>query len=550
MASELDRIEEAYKQKVTRTKTWSGFDLKEVYTPDDVVLDYQKDLPNPGEYPFTRGIHPDMYRGKLWTMRHESGYGLPQHSNKRLKFLAEQGASGLDFIVDNPTHLGMDADHPLAQDDVGKTGVPLSSLQDMEELMEGIPIEKVSMFTNCFSACAFVILAQYVALAQNRGIDISCLRGQITGDSLHSRYCGYRPAAPIDQALRVGTDLMEYCTRNMPLWNLVFPGYNLREGGINAVQEIAFIFALALAFSRELLKRGLSIDDFAPRISFVPSCHVDFFEEIAKIRAARRLWAKIMKEWLGAKDPRSCWYRGAAKAAGCSLVPQQPLNNIVRTSIEALAAVLAGVQALEVTAYDEPICIPTDQAHRTSLRIQQIIAHETGAASVADPLGGSYYIEHLTNKLEEEITSLLLKIENMGGIVEAMKTGWLDQEIDQALFQYEDEVESKKRIIVGMNEFIIPPEEDVSIAALNIPPELGAIQAEKVKRLKKERDNNKVREALKKLKERTMLGENVMPYVVEATKAYATIGEIVGTIRQAYGYDYDPAGVISSPFSF
>jgi methylmalonyl-CoA mutase N-terminal domain/subunit len=549
MKSKLDLIEETYRQKVTNYKTWSGFEVKNTYTPEDAILDYQKDLGNPGEYPFTRGIHKDMYRGKLWTMRHEIGYGTPEDSNRRLKFMVEHGASGLDFIADNPTHLGMDSDHPMATHDIGRTGVPLTSLQDMEKLMDGIPMEKVSTFTNTFSACGFVVFGQYIALAMKRGLDLDNLRGQVITDTLHSRYCGYGPAAPTDQAFRVGADLMEYISRNIPKWNMVFPCYNLRETGINAVQEVAFLFSIAIAFIRELLRRGLHIDDFAGRISWIPSCHIDFFEEVAKIRAERRLWARIVKEWFGAKEPRSMWWRGAAKAAGCSLVPQQPLNNIARISLEALVAVLTGCQALEVTTFDEPICIPTDEAHRLSLRIQQVLAFEAGVARVSDPLGGSYYVEALTNKLENEIMDLIQKIEDMGGMVQAIKEQWVDREIDEALARYQDEVENKERIIVGSNQFVIPPEEDTQVAYLEISHERGLQRIDEVRQLKKDRDNGKVEASLKKLFKSAKENENIMPSVINAIMAFATIGEIVGTVRVAHGNSYDPSEILSLPFA-
>jgi len=548
MKKKIDRISDAYRQKVTDTKTWSGFEVKSTYTPEDIDLDYERDLGSPGDYPFTRGIHKDMYRGKLWTMRHEIGYGTPEDSNRRLKFMIENGATGLDFIADNPTHLGMDSDHPLATHDIGRTGVPLTSLADMEELMDGIPMEKISTFTNTFSACGFVVLGQYIALAKKRGLDITQLRGQVITDTLHSRYCGYRPAAPVEQAFRVGADLMEYLTKNVPKWNMIFPCYNLRETGINAVQEVAFLFSIAIAFIRELIRRGLDIDDFAGRISWIPSCHMDFFEEIAKIRAERRLWAKIVKDWFGAKDPRSMWWRGAAKAAGCSLVAQQPLNNIARVSMEALVAILTGCQALEVTTFDEPICIPTDEAHRVSLRIQQIIAHETGTARVADPLGGSYYVEALTSKLEKEIMDLINKIEDMGGIIEAMKSEWLDREIDESLIKYQKEVENKERIIVGMNDFVIPPEEDTEIDHLEISYEKGLDRVEKIKTLRRERDNQAVDASLKVLYEKSKGHENIMPYVIDAVSYYATIGEVVGMVRLAHGNTYDPSEVLSPSF--
>ncbi|MFC1905110.1 methylmalonyl-CoA mutase family protein, partial [Chloroflexota bacterium] len=498
----------------------------------------------------TRGIYRNMYRGRLWSMRHESGYASPELSNQRLKFLVQEGASALDFITDLPTHQGLDGDHPLAQGEVGIVGVPVTSLQDMESLMEGIPMERASVFTNCFSAINYIIMAQYIALAQKRGIALAELRGSIIFDNIISYYCGTQlPASYFDQRIRLGADLMEYLIKNVPSWNFLIPGYNIRETGINAIQEAAFIFSVAIDYNGEMVKRGLTIDDFGPRLSFIPSAHIDFFEEIAKIRAERRLWARIARERLGAKNPRSGWFRGTAQTAGCSLYAQQPLNNIARSTIEGLAAILGGVQGLQVTCYDEPLCIPTDEAHRTSLRISQILANEAGVGAVADPLAGSYYVESLTSRLEAEISALIQKIDDMGGMFEAVRSGWIQTEIDKAGIWYQQEIESKERIIVGVNDFTIPREEDTEINILKIPTEATARQVENVKRLKRERDNAQVESVLLTLHKAAKAGENVMPYVIEAAKVYATVGEINGIIRQVYGDSYDPLGVINSPFS-
>ena len=544
-------LEKAYRKKIARTKTWSGLETKEFYTPEDVAgIDYQRDIGDPGDYPFTRGIHRDMYRGKMWSMRHESGYASPERSNQRLKFLLEQGASALDFIADQPTHQGFDGDHPMARDEVGLTGVPLTSLQDMEKLMDGIPLEQASTFTNCFSATNYIILAQYVALAEKRGDDIKKIRGSIIFDNIISYYCGQQlPTWSIDQRTRLGADLMEYLVKNVPYWNFLIPGYNIRETGINAIQEAAFIFSVAISYFEEMLRRGFDVDDFAPRISFIPSVHIDFFEEICKIRAERRLWAKIVKERFKAKNPRSCWFRGTAQTAGCSLYLQQTLINLTRTSVESLAAILAGVQGVQTTCYDEAVCIPTDESHRISLRVQQILAHEAGVGRVADPLAGSYYVESLTSELEEKISALIKQIEDMGGMFEAVKKGWVQKEIDSAIFQYQKEVETKERIIVGQNAFTIPREEDTEVDILVIPTDETRKQSESVERLKKERDNAVVEKALKELIVVAKSDENVMPYVIEAVKAYATVGEINGVIRMAYGDSYDPFGMINAPFS-
>ncbi|MFH1479697.1 MAG: methylmalonyl-CoA mutase family protein [Pseudomonadota bacterium] len=545
-------LEEAYWRKISRTKTWSGLETKASYRPEDIShLDYQRDVGEPGEYPFTRGIYSDMYRSKLWSMRHESGFGSPELSNQRLKFLIEQGASALDFIADQPTHQGLDGDHPLARDEVGLTGVPLTSLRDMEKLMDGIPLESASTFTNCFSSTNYIILAQYVALAERSGADIKKLRGSIIFDNIISFYCGQQlPTWSIDMRTRLGADLMEYLSKNVPYWNFLIPGYNIRETGINAIQEAAFIFSVAISYFEEMLRRGMSVDDFAPRISFIPSVHIDFFEEICKIRAERRLWAKIVKERFGGQNPRSYWFRGTAQTAGCSLYRPQPIINLARTTIESLAAVLAGVQGVQTTAYDEPICIPTDEAHRVSLRVQQILAYETGVGRVADPLGGSYYVESLTDQLEKEMVALIKKIDDMGGMFEAVKKGWVQEEIDKALIQYQREVENKERIIVGLNEFKIPYDEDEDVNILVIPTDATKRQVESVEKLKKERNNAAVGKALKSLYEAAKTDENVMPYVIDVVKEYGTVGEINGAIRLAYGDNYDPLDTIRAPFSY
>ncbi|MFC1858599.1 methylmalonyl-CoA mutase [Thermodesulfobacteriota bacterium] len=554
MAKETTKIEakvleEAYWKKIAQTQTRSGLETKVFYTPEDVAgLDYQSDLADPGQYPFTRGIHRDMYRGKLWGMRHESGYASPELSNQRLKFLIQQGASALDFIADQPTHQALDGDHPMARDEVGLTGVPLTSLRDMEKLMDGIPLEQASTFTNCFSSTNYIILAQYVALAENQGADIKKIRGSIIFDNIISFYCGQQlPTWSIDLRTRLGGDLMEYLSKNVPYWNFLIPGYNIRETGVNAIQEAAFIFSVAIAYFEEMLKRGLNVDDFAPRISFIPSVHIDFFEEICKIRAERRLWAKIVKERFGAENPRSYWFRGTAQTAGSSLYLQQTIINLARTTIESLAAVLGGVQGVQTTAYDEPICIPTDDSHRVSLRVQQILAYEAGVGRVADPLAGSYYVESLTNQLEEEMAALIKKIDDMGGMFEAVKKGWVQDEIDKAVIQLQKEIENKERIIVGVNEFTIPREEDDEINILVIPTEDTKRQVEAVERLKNERDSAAVEKALKNLHGAAKSDENVMPYVIEAAKVYATVGEINGVIRVAYGDSYDPLEVIDPP---
>ena len=553
MEDKFKKLTESYAEGAKSEETWSRIPIKTVYTPKDVEdLDYDTSIGDPGEYPYTRGIHPEMFKGRFWTRRELCGYGTPTDTNKRLKYLAGEGQGGLNFINDLPTALGIDPDHPQAIGDIGVAGVPLSSLKDMELLMDGIPMEDISTSIVVSTCSAPVVLAEYVALAQNKGLAISKMRGTIQNEPLKGRYCGYGPSTNhIDLCLRTSVDIIEYCTENMPLWYTMNVNlYDLRENGIDAAQEIAFGFSMAIGYIEEALSRGLKIDDFAPRIAFYCSAHIDFLEEIAKLRAARKLWAKIMKERFGAKDPRSLKFKFGVHTAGCSLVPQQPLNNIVRVAYEALAAVLAGAQSLHCCSYDEPIALPSEESHRIALRTQQIVAYEMSVASVADPLGGSYYIESLTDTIEQKAVKIIDQIDAMGGITAAIKTKWLDREMEEASHRFQKEVEEKKRIMVGVNEFTIPPEEDAEVRVHRIPMETAQTQIETIGKLKKNRNNQKVQERLKRLRDAAgEKKENLIPYMIDSLKAYATLGEIMGTVREAYGYDYDPLHAISSPFT-
>lgn len=552
MAVKVERLTEAYFEKLKKTETWSGFPVKEVYAPDDVRrISYRRDIGDPGQFPYTRGIYRDMYRGRYWTRREVCGYGTTADTNERLKFHIEEGASGLSVIPDVPSQLGIDGDHPQAMDEVGLQGAPLTSLRDMEDLVAGIPLDKITMSFNESACSCPVTLAQYIIAAEKQGVEMAKLRGTMQNDPLHARYCGYRPNNPIDLSIRTSTDIIEYCTRNMPLWtsgnvNL----YDWREMGINAPQEIAFGFSVAMAYIDGALRRGLDIDEFAPRRAFYCSAHIDFFEEIAKLRAARRMWARIMKERYGAKDPRSLMFRFGVHTAGCSLFPQQPLNNIVRIAYEALTAVLGGVQSLHCCSYDEPIALPAEEANRIAIRTQQILAYETGVANVTDPLGGSYFVESLTNKIEDEAVRIMGEIEKAGGALEAMRTGWFDQEVEKAAVKYQREIDSGERIIVGVNAFTIEREKETPGGVHRVDPQSQRIQLDNLSELKETRDNRKVREALATLRKEAERGEqvNLMPAIMQAVSAYATRGEIMGTIRQVYGYSYDPLGVIKSPF--
>jgi len=393
-------------------------------------------------------------------------------------------------------------------------------------------------------------MAQYVAVAQNRGYDIAQLRGSIQNDPIHFRYCGFRPACPLDVSIRLGCDVMEYCTQHMPKWYYTTVNmYDLREQGITAPQEVAFGFGIAKIYIDELIRRGLSIDEFAPRFTFYVSCHIDLFEEVAKIRAARRMWAKMMKEQYGAKTEKSMQFRFAVHTAGCSLIPQQPLNNIVRISYQALAAVLGGVQSLHCCSYDEPICLPTEKGHLQALRTQQILAYETGVCNVADPLGGSYYVESLTDQIEEEALTIMNQVEDVGGMAEAIRTQWLDRVFEKEALQRQKELDEQKKLLVGVNMFTTEPEKETPLGVQRIPSESAERQIEEIRELRQTRDTEKLRDRIKALKEDASEGRNTIPAMIEATKAYATTGELMGTIREAMGYPYDPMETLKNPFA-
>ncbi len=546
-----DKTQGSYYEKVSNRRTWSGIHLNNFYGPGDLESsEYDRDINDPGEFPYTRGIHADMFRGRYWTLREVCGYGTPEETNERLKFFMNQGVGGLNVIPDNPSIMGIDSDHPRAADDVGVQGVPLCSLEDMELLMRDIPMDKISMSLIISSTQTPVTLAQYLALAEQRGLSGINLAGTTQNDSIHCRYAGFEISSPLDLALKTAVDVIEYCTLHMPRWYPINVNlYDLREQGLDAPQEIAFGFSLALLYIEKALERGLDIDAFAPRFAFYCSVQMDFFEEIAKLRAARRIWARIMKDRFGAKDPRSLKFKFGVHTAGCSLVPHQPENNIVRVAYQAMAAVLAGVQSLHCCSYDEPISLPTEESVRLALRTQQILAYETGVAKVADPLGGSYYVEKLTNRIEEEIHALMNKVEQEGGIRRTIETGWLDAQFEEAALTYQREVEAGDRIVVGLNAFKI--DEVLRMKSVHRTSlESAEKQIARVKQLKKTRDEKKVKEALLALKSKAEMGEteNLIPQMIEAAKAYATLGEVLGTVRMVMGEPYDPLGVISHPF--
>ncbi len=552
MSDKADKIKEAYFEKADRLETWSGLPVKEVYTPEDVKdSDYDTRVGDPGRFPFTRGIHSNMYRGKYWTRREVSGFGAPEDTNARLKLQMEQGVSGLSFILDLPGQNGLDADHPRALNEVGVQGVSISSLEDMRGMLQEIPQDKVSMSFNISSPTVVVSLAQYLAVAEENGCKFEDLRGTIQNDPLHIRYCGFKEAAPIDMSVKLAVDCIEYCTRHVPKF---YTGnvnmYDLRELGINAPQELAFGFGIAIEFIRKAVERGLDVDEFAPRRGFYCSSHSDFFEEIAKLRAARRMWAKIMTERFGAKDPRSITFKFGVHTAGCSLVPQQPLNNAIRVAYQGMAAVLAGVQSLHCCSYDEPICLPTEESQRLAIRTQQILAYETGVAKVTDPLGGSYYMENLTDQIEAEAWKIMDDIESVGGMIEAIRTGWVDREVEKSQVKNQKEIDDGKQIVVGVNAFTSEPEKKTPGGVHRADHVIGREQTERVRRLKESRDDKATKKALLALREQAEVGSvNLVPAIIKATKAKATLGEIVGSIREPYGHHYDPLEIIETPFT-
>lgn len=541
---------QAYYEKPASAKTWSGYDVKEIYSPDDRAAEnYQANIADAGEYPFTRGLHRNMFRGRYWTRREVVGIGSPADTHERAVYCFENGGTGLNTIADVTYEMGLDADHPRAHNEVGLTGVNISHIKDMETLVGDIPLDKVSWSLITASTAAAATMAQYVAVARNKGYDISNLRGSIQNDPIHFRYCGFRPACPLDLSIKLGSDVMEFCTREMPEWYYTTVNmYDLREQGITAPQEIAYGFGIAMCYIDELIRRGLNIDAFAPRFTFYVSCHMDIFEEIAKIRAARRMWARLMKEKYGAKDPRSMHFRFAVHTAGCSLIPQQPLNNLVRIAYEALAAVLGGVQSLHCCSYDEPMCLPTEKGHLQALRTQQIIAYETGVTNVADPLGGSYYVESLTDKIEVEALRYMKEVEDIGGTEEAIRSEWLDSRFEQEAVKRQKELDNLEKLVVGVNVFTTEPEKTTPLGVQRIPENSAKGQIEGVRKLKMSRDNKKLREAIDRLRDDAAEGRNTIPAMIDATQAMATTGELLGTVREVFGYSYDPLNIIESPF--
>ena len=530
----LAKTLEKFSERLEGFTTVSGMPIERLYTPMDMEsLDYPRDLGFPGEFPFTRGIHSTGYRGRLWTMRQYAGFGAAEESNKRYKYLLEQGQTGLSVAFDLPTQVGYDSDHPLAEGEVGKAGVPVSSLKDMEILFKGIPLGRVST-SMTINATAPQVLAMYFAIAEKQEVALDSVRGTVQNDILKEYAARGTYIYPAEPSMRLVTDIIEYCFKNAPNFNTIsISGYHVREAGSTAVQELAFTLANGIAYIEAAVKRGLPVDSFAPRISFFFACHNDFFEEITKFRAARRLWARIMKERFGAKNPRSLLLRYHVQTSGCTLTAQQPFNNIARVTMQALAAVLGGAQSLHTNSFDEALALPSETAVMTALRTQQIIAYESGVANTVDPLGGSYLVEYLTNKIEEEASEYIEKIDEMGGAPSAIQKGFYQKEIADSAYRYQREIEDRKRTIVGLNKFVTDAK--VPIKILRVDPEAEKRQIERLRKVRAERNGKKVKEALEKLQKAAEGQENLMPYLFETVKAYATNGEISDTLREVFG---------------
>jgi len=512
----------------------SGIPVHRLYTPVQTKdLDYLTDVGFPGSYPFTRGVQPTMYRGRHWTMRQYAGFGNAEESNRRYKFLLEQGQTGLSVAFDLPTQIGYDSDHDMAMGEVGKVGVAISSLQDMETLFDGIPLDQVSTSMTINSPAA-VLLAMYLAVAEKQGVSPGQLRGTIQNDILKEYSSRGTYIFPPKPSMRIVTDIFAFCSDKVPQWNSIsISGYHIREAGSTAVQEIAFTLANGIAYVEAALQAGLNVDAFGPRISFFFNAHLDFFEEVAKYRAARRLWAKIMKERFKAKDPRSLMIRFHTQTAGCTLTAQQPKNNIVRVAFQALAAVLGGTQSLHTNSMDEALCLPSEEAVQIALRSQQIIAYETGVSDTVDPLGGSYYVEELTREIFSRAEAYIHKIDEMGGAAAAIEKGFIQREIQDSAYQYQREIERGERVVVGLNRFLVQEEKPKNL--LRVDPALRLSQIEKLKKMKSRRDQRLVTEALSALKKAAEGKDNLMEPILRAVKTYATLGEICDTLRQVFG---------------
>jgi methylmalonyl-CoA mutase, N-terminal domain len=516
------------------SSTISGLPNEPLYSPENVEIDYENDVGYPGVYPYTRGVYPSMYRGKLWTMRQFAGFGTAEETNERFRYLLEHGQTGLSTAFDMPTLMGYDSDHERSLGEVGREGVAVDSLADMETLFSGIPLGEVSTSMTINSAAA-MLLAFYLVVGEQQGVPRAELRGTIQTDILKEYIAQKEWIFPPAPSMRLVVDMVEFCAEEMPRWHPIsISGYHIREAGSNAPQELAFTLANGFAYVEAAIERGLDVDDFAPRLSFFFNAHIDFFEEIAKYRAARRIWARELRERYGARNPRSWLMRFHTQTAGVSLTAQQPEVNIVRTALEALSAVLGGTQSLHTNSFDEALALPTENAVRIALRTQQVIAHETGAVNTIDPLGGSWYVEDLTNRLEGEAYEYFERIRKLGGVIPAIEANFFQREIADASFRYQSELEAKQRIIVGVNRY--EAEEETPIELLRVDPALERKQIERVQGVRAKRDSAEVEAVLARLKEgAAQQGVNLMPLIVEASRAYATMGEMCDALREVWG---------------
>jgi len=527
-------------QRERRFKSLSGREVKPYYTAEDVRgLDEAKDLGTPGEYPFTRGIHKTMYRGRVWTMRQFAGFGTARETNERFKYLLAKGQTGLSVAFDFPTITGHDSDDPMSEGEVGRCGVAIASLADMETLLEGIPLDKVST-SMTINGPAAVLLAFYLAVAKKQGVPLDKLRGTTQNDVLKEYMAQKSWCFPPLPSMGVVTDIIEFCTEHVPQWNTIsISGYHIREAGSTAVQELAFTLANGFAYVEQGIANGLDVDRFAPRLSFFFNAHLDFFEEIAKYRAARRIWARRMREKYGAKNPKAWLLRFHTQTAGVSLTAQQPENNIVRTATEALSAILGGTQSLHTNSMDETLALPTEKAVKIALRTQQVLAHEIGVANVADPLAGSYYVESLTDKMEAEAEEIFAKIDAMGGVIAGIESGYFQREIARSAYRLQKEMDAKERVVVGLNDFI-DDDDAGSLELLRVDPKSETEQLAQLEDLKRSRDSEAVAASLTRLRDAARAGENIMPHLIDGALAYATLGEMINTLKAEYGEYHEP----------
>ena len=549
---DLDKVEEGIRKwKETTLKdsleksperqeaffTESGIPVKRLYTPLDLQdLDYNRDIGFPGQFPYTRGVYPTMYRGRLWTMRNYAGFGTAENTNKRFHYLLQQGMPGLSVAFDLPTQIGYDSDHPMAEGAVGRVGVAVDTLADMEIIFKDIPLNKVST-SMTINAPAIVLLAMYTVVGKKQGVDQEKLRGTTQNDILKEFIARGTYIFPPEPSLKLTMDIIEYCYKHVPKWNtLSITGYHFREAGANAIQELAFTLADAIVYIEKAIERGLDVDEFAPRLSYSLGCHRDLFEEVAKYRAARRLFAKIMRDRFKAKNPKSYLFRTYSGSCGSTLVSQQALNNVVRITMHALMGILGGHQAIHTACWDEGYAIPTEASATLALRTQQILGFENGLCNTVDPLAGSYYVESLTNQIEAKASEYLEKIDEMGGMLKAIENGFVFKEIQESSIKFQREIESGEKIIVGLNKFQSPKDEEVEDQDIfQFDPAVEKAQKERLAEVKTERNNREVKEALKDLEKAIDRGENLMPFVIEAVKVYASLGEICGVMREKWG---------------